>query len=75
MTLINSSEETKIQQLEKKLEFNEKIKYVTNRINSAKDIDEILLNLKDDIQGLFDVDRLKNAAILAIKGGPACTNC
>jgi type II secretory ATPase GspE/PulE/Tfp pilus assembly ATPase PilB-like protein len=65
--MLKNSEETKIQQLEKKLEFNEKIKYVTNRINSAKDIDEILLNLKDDIQDLFDVDRLTIYAIDTLK--------
>jgi type II secretory ATPase GspE/PulE/Tfp pilus assembly ATPase PilB-like protein len=67
MSLINSSEETKIQQLEKKLEFNEKLKYVTNRINSAKNIDEILLDLKKDIKGLFDVDRMTIYAIDTLK--------
>lgn len=67
MALLKSSEETKIQQLEKKLEFNEKLKFVTNRINSAKNIDEILLDLKDDIQGLFDVDRMTIYAIDTLK--------
>lgn len=63
MAILKNSEETKIQQLEKKLQFNEKLKYVTNRINSAKDTDEILLNLKDDIQDLVEVDRLTIYAV------------
>ena len=62
MSLINT-QESKKQQLENKLEFNEKLKHLTNKINSAKNVDEILLDLKDDIQSLFNADRLTIYAI------------
>jgi len=48
----------KIQILEKQLQFSEKLKFVTNRINSATNINEILFQLKNDILGLFDAEGL-----------------
>ncbi|HUU49498.1 MAG TPA: GspE/PulE family protein [Nitrospinota bacterium] len=51
-------EEGKVQELEEKLQFREKLNYVTNRINSASNIDEILIQLKEEILSLFDADRI-----------------
>lgn len=51
-------EEDKVQELKKRLQYDEKLKYVTNRINSANNIDEILIQLKEEILSLFDADRI-----------------
>lgn len=51
-------EKERLQELEKRVLYTERLHYVTNKINSANNIDEILINLKDDILQLFDVDRL-----------------
>ncbi|MBI5188555.1 MAG: GspE/PulE family protein, partial [Nitrospirae bacterium] len=51
-------EKERLQELEKKVLYTERLHYVTNKINSANNIDEILINLRDDILQLFDVDRL-----------------
>lgn len=50
--------EDKIQQLEKKVEYGITLKNITNKIHSAKNIDEILVELKDNILTLFDADRI-----------------
>ena len=44
--------------LEQQLEFHKKLNDITNKIHSAKDTDDILLNLQDDILGLFDAERI-----------------
>lgn len=44
--------------LEKELEFQKKLNYITNKIHTAKDTNDILLNLQDDILGLFDAERI-----------------
>ncbi|MFZ6017677.1 MAG: hypothetical protein ACOYU0_08820 [Nitrospirota bacterium] len=51
-------EKERLQELERRVLYTERLHYVTNKINSANNIDEILINLKDDILQLFDVDRL-----------------
>ncbi|MBI5049747.1 MAG: GspE/PulE family protein [Nitrospirae bacterium] len=51
-------EKDKLQKLEKQVLYSEKLHYVTNKINSANNIDEILINLRDDILQLFDADRI-----------------
>ncbi|NVM20516.1 MAG: GspE/PulE family protein [Desulfobacterales bacterium] len=40
---------------------------ITNRIHSARDLDEILINLKDDITRLFDAERLTVYVVDGIK--------
>ncbi|MBI5194897.1 MAG: GspE/PulE family protein [Nitrospirae bacterium] len=51
-------EKDALNKLEKRVQYTEKLHFVTNKINSANNIDEILINLRDDILQLFDADRL-----------------
>ena len=44
--------------LEEELEFQKKLNYITNKIHSARDTDDILLNLQSEILSLFDADRI-----------------
>jgi type II secretory ATPase GspE/PulE/Tfp pilus assembly ATPase PilB-like protein len=44
--------------LEEQLQFQKRINTITNKIHSAKDTDDILDNLQDDILALFDADRI-----------------
>ncbi|KJU87669.1 general secretion pathway protein E [Candidatus Magnetobacterium bavaricum] len=53
----------KVQELEKKLQYNERLKAVTNKINSVSNIDEIFIRLTNDILGLFDAERITIYAI------------
>ncbi len=52
----NNSEN--LESLQKELQFSKKLNFITNKIHSAKDIDDILINLRDSILSLFDADRL-----------------
>jgi len=52
-----------INQLQKQLQFNEKVKYVINRIHSARNITEILVQMQSEILGLFDADRITIYAV------------
>jgi len=56
MAAEKTGEAYKIQILEKQLQFTEKLKFVTNRIHAANNVNEILLQLKNDILGLFDAE-------------------
>ena len=47
-----------LETLQKELQFRKKLNFITNKIHSSKDIDDILINLKESIIGLFDADRL-----------------
>jgi len=44
--------------LELQLQFQKKLNNITNKIHSAKDTNDILLNLQNDILGIFDADRI-----------------
>jgi type II secretory ATPase GspE/PulE/Tfp pilus assembly ATPase PilB-like protein len=44
--------------LEEQLQFQKRLNSITNRIHSTRDTNEILLNLQDEILGLFDADRI-----------------
>jgi type II secretory ATPase GspE/PulE/Tfp pilus assembly ATPase PilB-like protein len=44
--------------LEYQLQFQKKLNSITNKIHSAKDTNDILMNLQGDILGLFDADRI-----------------
>ena len=44
--------------LEEQLQFQKRLNSITNRIHSAKDPDDILVNLQDEILALFDADRI-----------------
>jgi len=51
-------EEKRQRTLEEELEFQKKLNYITNKIHSARDTDDILLNLQKEILSLFDADRI-----------------
>jgi type II secretory ATPase GspE/PulE/Tfp pilus assembly ATPase PilB-like protein/putative methionine-R-sulfoxide reductase with GAF domain len=57
----------KVQELEKQLQYNEKLKFVTNRIHSAKNVTEILVQLQSEILSLFDADRITIYAVDPVK--------
>jgi type II secretory ATPase GspE/PulE/Tfp pilus assembly ATPase PilB-like protein len=44
--------------LQKELQFSKGLNFITNKINSSKDVEDILINLRDSILALFDADRL-----------------
>jgi type II secretory ATPase GspE/PulE/Tfp pilus assembly ATPase PilB-like protein len=44
--------------LEQELQFQKKLNNITNKIHSATDTDDILLNLREEILSLFDADRI-----------------
>jgi len=48
----------KIKSLEDQLAFHKRLNNITNKINAAKDTDDILINLQTEILGLFDADRI-----------------
>ena len=43
-----------LEELQQKVAYAEHVKQIINRIHSAKDLDHILVDLKDDILSLFD---------------------
>ncbi|MFC1821518.1 ATPase, T2SS/T4P/T4SS family [Thermodesulfobacteriota bacterium] len=49
---------TKERTLEEQLKFQKRLNNITNKIHSAKDTNDILLNLQEEILGLFDADRI-----------------
>lgn len=63
MTKAGASGGPSVQELQQQVQFNEKFKYVINRIHSAKNITEILVQLQTDILGLFDADRITIYAV------------
>ena len=44
--------------LEQQLQFQKRLNNITNKIHSAKDTNDILLNLQSEILGLFEADRI-----------------
>jgi type II secretory ATPase GspE/PulE/Tfp pilus assembly ATPase PilB-like protein len=53
--------------LEEQLHFQKKLNQITNRIHAAKDTNDILLNLQNDILGLFDAERITIYMVDGIK--------
>jgi type II secretory ATPase GspE/PulE/Tfp pilus assembly ATPase PilB-like protein len=53
--------------LEEQLEYQKRLNSITNKIHSANDINEILLNLQSEILGLFDADRITVYVVDGIK--------
>ena len=52
-----------LQELQQKVAYAEHVKQIINRIHSAKDLDHILVDLKDEILSLFDAERLTLYAV------------
>ena len=53
--------------LEDQLRFQKRLNAITNKINSTRDTSEILLNLQDEILGLFDADRITIYVVDGVK--------
>ncbi len=53
--------------LEEQLRFQKRLNSITNRIHSTRDTNEILLNLQDEILGLFDADRITIYVVDGVK--------
>jgi len=47
-----------VEELRKKLAYEQKLKAISNEIHTAKNIDEVLIKIKDRILELFDADRI-----------------
>ena len=58
----------KIRALEEKVERERKLNKITNMIHAAKNINGIIIDLKDKILSLFDADRITIYAVDAEKG-------
>jgi type II secretory ATPase GspE/PulE/Tfp pilus assembly ATPase PilB-like protein len=52
-----------LQELQQKVAHAEHVKQIIDRIHSAKDLDHILVDLKDEILSLFDAERLTLYAV------------
>ncbi len=53
--------------LEEQLQFQKKLNNITNKIHSAKDTSDILVNLQSEILGLFDADRITIYVVDGVK--------
>ena len=59
--------ENNVEKLKKEVEYGLALREITNRIHSAKNINEILVDLKDDMLRLFDADRITIYAVDGVK--------
>jgi type II secretory ATPase GspE/PulE/Tfp pilus assembly ATPase PilB-like protein/putative methionine-R-sulfoxide reductase with GAF domain len=62
-----SAEASRVEELERQLRYNEKLKYVANKINSARNVTEILVQLQADILDLFEAERITIYAVDPVK--------
>lgn len=53
--------------LEQQLQFQKRLNNITNKIHSAKDTNDILINLQSEILGLFDADRITIYVVDGVK--------
>jgi type II secretory ATPase GspE/PulE/Tfp pilus assembly ATPase PilB-like protein len=58
MSALEARQNKGVQELEKQLAYRQELQEITNEINSAKNLNEILIDLKDRILGLFGADRM-----------------
>ena len=49
---------TSVQNLKTEVEYRTKLQSICNKIYAATDLDEILINLKEEITSLFKADRI-----------------
>jgi predicted transport protein len=60
---MNENSQETVQSLQDRLDYEQSVKEIMNRIHSAKEINEILIDLKDDVLGLFGAERITIYAI------------
>ena len=53
--------------LEEQLEFQKRLNNITNKIHSAKDTNDILINLQSEILSIFDADRITIYVVDGVK--------
>jgi type II secretory ATPase GspE/PulE/Tfp pilus assembly ATPase PilB-like protein len=53
--------------LQSEVEYRTKLQEIGNKINAARDLDEILIDLKDEITALFDAERLTVYVVDGVK--------
>ena len=58
MQTSDPGENSDVQSLKTEVEYRGKLQEICNKIFAAKNLDEILIDLKDDITGLFAADRI-----------------
>ncbi|MDY6853828.1 MAG: GspE/PulE family protein [Thermodesulfobacteriota bacterium] len=61
------SVEIQVEDLKREVEYGLALREITNRIHSAKDLNEILINTKDDILWLFDAERITIYAVDGVR--------
>ena len=59
--------ENGVDNLKTEVAYRTQLQEIGNRINSARDLDEILIDLKDDITSLFDAERLTVYVVDGVK--------
>ena len=52
-----------LQELQQKVAYAEHVKHIVNQVHSAKDLDHILLDLQEEILGIFDAERITLYAV------------
>ncbi len=72
MTMLKASQTAEspdigVQNLKTEVQYRTRLQEIGNRINSARDLDEILIDLKDDIISLFDAERLTVYVVDGVK--------
>ena len=56
--ITSNSKDSQIQHLTSEVVYRTRLQAICNRINAAGNLDEILIDLKDDITSLFAADRV-----------------
>lgn len=51
-------EDSKLESLHSEVEYRRRLQEICNKINAAPDVNEILINLKDEIAALFEAERI-----------------
>jgi len=66
-TAAANSDGKNVQHLQSEVEYRARLQEIGNKLNAATHLDEILIDLKDEITALFDVDRLTVYVIDGVK--------
>ena len=53
-----NSKDRQLQHLTSEVSYRSRLQEICNKINAAANLDEILINLKDDITSLFEAERI-----------------
>lgn len=72
----SSGKDVNDQQLKSEVEYRKNLQEICNKIYAASNLDEILVDLKDEITGLFEAERLTvyvvGGNLFAESIGPTC---